>query len=106
MIKLILGILGLTDILYHQKIAKPIRELFGIEHFNGIPSSYPETFFGDLFKCFRCLSVWVAGALVVVSLFSEKLYNVLLMVFGASYAAFHVFDTLIPLFQNLRHKTR
>lgn len=50
----------ITSILYREKIATPIRRWFGERNdvHTGM-ESYPDTFFGKLFSCYWCLSVWV-----------------------------------------------
>ncbi|MHA2079086.1 MAG: DUF1360 domain-containing protein [Candidatus Thorarchaeota archaeon] len=50
-----------------------IRELTGIEHDvedDFFPWSIPDTFFGNLFGCVWCMSVWVALFLYAVWYFS------------------------------------
>lgn len=47
-----------------------IREWVGIIHDSDRkPMGYPETLLGKLFECSWCLSVWIAGALVLGYIF-------------------------------------
>lgn len=50
----------LTSIVNRERIAAPIRKVFG-ESVDavGLPS-YPANFFGYLISCFMCLSVWIS----------------------------------------------
>lgn len=50
----------LTSIIHQDRIAQPLRRLFGErqDKVTGLPT-YPDTFFGYLIACFRCLSVWI-----------------------------------------------
>lgn len=51
----------ITNIVEVEKIAQPLRNLFGIKHdVAGNPVSWPQSFFGYLLGCFWCLSVWVS----------------------------------------------
>lgn len=50
-----------TSILIEEKIAEPLRKVLG---YDGL--AYPDTFFGYLISCFKCLSVWVAAGLLVL----------------------------------------
>lgn len=63
----------LTLILHQEKIAKPIRDLIGIREVpilnNEIVRTYPDTFIGQLFSCFMCLSVWVSFGVMGLLLF-------------------------------------
>lgn len=51
----------ITLILHEERIARGIRGLFGIVEEDDDLTIYPETFWGYLFGCYWCLSVW-AGA--------------------------------------------
>lgn len=47
-----------------------LRELMGITHYDsGIPFEYPDKFWAQLFSCVWCLSVWVAGTMVLLYIF-------------------------------------
>lgn len=49
----------LTVLIHQDKIAAPIRRLFGEVVTEGI-IWYPSTFLGELIQCFRCVSVWTS----------------------------------------------
>ena len=52
------------------KLFTRLREVLGIEHYcDGLPMQYPNTFFGKLWSCVYCLSVWVAGFMVAFYVF-------------------------------------
>lgn len=47
-----------------------VRKVLGIEHYSdGLPMQYPNTFFGKLWSCVYCLSVWVAAGIVAFYIF-------------------------------------
>lgn len=72
----------LTSILHEEEIARPIREKLQIQQ-NGQETVYPDTFWGKLFSCFWCISVWVAfGVLCIL-----ELAPVILLPFALSTAA-------------------
>ena len=72
-----------------------IREGIGIGHYqDGKPSSYPETFFGLLFSCVYCMSVWIAGAFVLLALLSQLIAYWLALPFAVSALAMLI-DTKI-----------
>lgn len=51
-----------------------IREMAGIEHNDlNTPVVYPDRFFGKLFECIWCLSVWVSATFVVFYIFLPTL---------------------------------
>jgi hypothetical protein len=71
----------LTSLLYREvgpwNLMSRIRNFFGIVHDYdevtrkelGHPHGYPITFWGKLFECFWCLSVWVgAGVTIIIAL--------------------------------------
>ena len=58
----------LASIIHAEKIAKPIRWLFGVREENDI-FIYPDNFFGDLISCFWCVSVWVGIGILFVMMF-------------------------------------
>jgi hypothetical protein len=41
-------------------IMERIRNLFGITHDDGTVISWPDTFAGELLRCVRCISLWIA----------------------------------------------
>lgn len=61
-----LAVFRLTSILHHERIAYPIRKRFGILEGEDVDLPlgdvrlYPDNFWGNLFECFWCLSVWVS----------------------------------------------
>lgn len=58
----------LTVLVHRDRIAQPLRRLFGEKRDGlGMPS-YPDTFFGYLIACFLCLSVWTGVIAYVVYL--------------------------------------
>lgn len=69
----------LTNIAHWEKIFTPVRKLFGIKEIPIINKDgnivdtkfiYPDTFFGKLWSCFWCLSVWVSlGVTIVILVF-------------------------------------
>lgn len=62
----------IANILYEERIAEPIRKVFG---YDGI--SYPDTWLGYLFSCFRCLSVWSALCALVLYIYAVPLVWIL-----------------------------
>lgn len=64
----------ITSILHHERIAEPVRKLIGVREIEPSANStlsevsrfYPDTFLGQLFECFLCLSVWVGLIMLVV----------------------------------------
>jgi len=69
----ILATYRLTSLLMKElgpwKMFTKFRSMFGIIHSSmGYPHGYPETFFGKLFECHYCLSVWVGAAVAVAML--------------------------------------
>lgn len=64
----------LASIIHSEKIAAPIRRLFGVieneihqfGHGDPFEPIYPDTFFGHLLECFWCVSVWAAFGVTVV----------------------------------------
>lgn len=57
----------LARIIGQERIARPLRQRLGEKiDIVGNPT-YPDTFWGYLISCFRCLSVW--GGIIVVILF-------------------------------------
>ena len=59
----------LASLLYDEagpwQLFNCVRGLFGIKHDEDGPVSYPSTFFGDIFQCFWCVSLYVAAAVCV-----------------------------------------
>lgn len=62
-----LAVWRLTSIVHSEKIAGFIRRLAGGMETEGGGIVYPDTFFGNLFSCFWCLSVWCAAIIVGIS---------------------------------------
>jgi hypothetical protein len=62
----------LANIVYEERIAEPLRKLVG---YDGI--SYPDTWLGYLFNCFRCLSVWSAAVTLVLYIYAVPLVWIL-----------------------------
>ena len=55
-------------------IFRKLREKLGIVHYDdGQAMEYPNNFFGELFGCVWCLSVWVAGGLLLAYIFLPTL---------------------------------
>lgn len=72
-----------------------IREMVGIEHYkDGTPASYPETFFGELFSCIYCTSVWVAFLFWLLLLLHSGVAVVLATPFAISAIAI-MFDSFV-----------
>lgn len=60
----------LTNIAHWEKIFRPVRRLFDIREDDEGRFIYPDTFFGKLWSCFWCLSVWVSlGVTIVILVF-------------------------------------
>lgn len=82
LIVLSLAVWRVTSIVRSEDIAAPVRKLFGIYEEESF-IVYPDTFIGNLLKCFWCTSVWGAAACVVLYyVFMPALY-----IFAASAAA-------------------
>jgi len=54
----------ITNIITEEKIAEPLRKVFGDD---GV--SYPDTMIAYLFHCFYCMSVWVGLICTLLMLF-------------------------------------
>lgn len=54
-----LAVWRITNIIYDEKIFEGLRNRLKKEIVEGV-WVYPDTFIGDLFSCFWCLSVWVS----------------------------------------------
>lgn len=54
-----------ANILNEEKIAEPLRRLCGEKEIEENVFQFPDTFFGNLISCFRCVSVW-AGMFIVI----------------------------------------
>lgn len=72
--KFSIAVVSLTDLLVYQKIANPIRKLFGFTtdsagYNNGRKNTGNRLidFFGDALTCFRCTSVWASFILISFS---------------------------------------
>lgn len=68
----------ITSILHREKIAAPIRKKIGImavAEDDEDPNYwiYPNSFIGQVFHCFWCLSVWVGMILTPILLFIPQL---------------------------------
>lgn len=57
----------MTVLIHQDKIAAPIRRLFGEHVVNGI-YWYPTSFRGELIQCFRCVSVWISLSVLCIYL--------------------------------------
>lgn len=58
----------LTSIIHSEKIASGIRRLAGgLDTIDG-EILYPDTFLGNLFSCFWCLSIWCSVIVLGVSI--------------------------------------
>jgi len=62
----------ITNIIYEERIAEPFRKVIG---YDGM--SYPDTWLGYLFSCFRCLSVWSALFALVLYIYAVPLVWIL-----------------------------
>lgn len=80
---IILAVWRITSIVYEEKIAEPIRRLMGYDGF-----SYPDTFLGNLFSCYYCLSVWIGIFSTVIWYY----YPYLLYPFAFSAGAVILYD--------------
>jgi len=62
-----------TSIIHSEKIAYPLRRLFGakMDKLLGV-EVYPDTFLGHLIQCFWCVSVWVAAGSTLVYLYDVR----------------------------------
>jgi len=50
-----------------------VRKLIGVKHYDdGTPLSYKDNFFGNLFSCCWCLSVWIAFAYTAFYIFLPR----------------------------------
>lgn len=78
----VLATTRLTLILHEERIAKGIRGLFGITESDDLVI-YPETFWGYLFGCYWCLSVWVGIFCTIILIFMP----ILLLPFALSMVA-------------------
>lgn len=70
-----LGTWRLATILERERIARPIRRFFGEREdaaLGGYPT-YPDTFFGYLISCFKCLSVWCGLFVLCLLLIDPRL---------------------------------
>lgn len=63
---MVLATWRLTSIINRERIAQPIRKLFGESEDSVGLVSYPATFFGYLISCFMCLSIWIS--LIVIGI--------------------------------------
>lgn len=52
----------ITSILHHEEIAAPLRKWLGQDKLG----SYPATFWGRLYGCFWCLSVWTGAVCALI----------------------------------------
>lgn len=87
----ILATVRLTEILHYEKITLPLREHIGIFYDDeGNIFSYPETFLGELFICFRCLSVWAAGFIILLYATSSKIFELFTYWLSLSWIAIKV----------------
>lgn len=89
----------LTSLLYTEdgpkQVFRKLRSALGILHDSeGEPAGYPETFWGGLFACFWCLSVWVAGFLILPTMLiaSLDIWRGFLMWLGTSAGAIIVHE--------------
>ena len=66
----------ITSILHCEKISGCIRKGVGAEYTDTTDTwTYPDTFLGNLFACFWCLSVWIGlGCVISWWLLPEVLY--------------------------------
>lgn len=64
--------LRLLEIISYEKIFIPVRMLFGLEYEDDNLISIPDTFWGKLFSCPRCLSIWSGGAIAALYFFFPK----------------------------------
>lgn len=74
-IMLVLGVFRITYIIKYEKIGETVRKLAGeyeirplagISEDGPVYTAFPDTFFGNLINCFRCLSVWTGVASTIV----------------------------------------
>jgi len=67
----------MTSLLYQEKgpfnLFGVIRKMFGVIHVDKEPVGYPDTFGGNLFECFWCLSVWVGAGATLVYIFLPEI---------------------------------
>ena len=69
-----------TSILHHEGVLTPLRRFLGVVDGGYVDQSeweYPDTFFGRLFRCFDCLSVWAGGFTVLLYFICPPLLLVL-----------------------------
>lgn len=69
----------ITHMVYEEKIFEVVRFRLQAEIAEGV-YTYPDTFIGNLFSCFWCISVWVSFVCTIMLL----LYKPLLYPFVAS----------------------
>lgn len=67
----------LASLLYDEagpwQLFNRVRGLFGIKHDDDGPVSYPSTFFGDVFQCFWCVSLYTAAMVIIFAATSMRL---------------------------------
>lgn len=90
-ILLVLGGVGLADILVNQEIALPIRELVGIYHDEkGVPLSTDGSFVARALFCIRCTGVWTALLLTLIRVVSPRMFRLVAGWLGAAYLGWRI----------------
>lgn len=92
LIVLILATFRLSALLVWDKgpfgVFQKIRELAGIEYVETELAHplkiVPETFLAELFDCIRCVSVWVAGAVLLLWVLPIPIIDAIIVLFAVA----------------------
>ena len=78
----------LSSLLHTEDAFEFLRKWIGIENDEeGYPAVWPDTFWGNIFHCFWCLTLFVSVPLSILAVLAAEVYAVWLLPIWLAYSA-------------------